>query len=320
MKTTPVTPADLGASVFAVPPVARNQDLSLNRAANQAQIRHIEAGGVTTLLYGGNANFFHLRVSEYPAMLDMLEELAAPGTWVIPSVGPEYGLLMDQVAILKQRRFPTAMVLPLASPGNSDGLETGIAQAAEVYGRKLILYIKSETGLTPEALGRLVKRGMVCAVKYGIERPEPAKDDFLKRILDNVDRSLVVSGMGERPAIIHMRDFGLAGFTSGCVCIAPRGSRLMLKAALRKDWARGRAAARDLHAARGMPHPPAPDPRAARGADPVRHRRHGPDPADAEQHRRQTPRRDPRARPGPQEGRRKRGGEIAPGLVNRGAP
>jgi dihydrodipicolinate synthase/N-acetylneuraminate lyase len=237
VKTTPVTPADLGASVFAVPPLARNQDLSLNRAANQAQIKHIEAGGITTLLYGGNANFFHLRVSEYPALLDMLEELAAPGTWVVPSVGPEYGLLMDQVAILKQRRFPTAMVLPLASPGNSDGLETGIAQAADAYGRKLILYIKSETGLTPEALGRLVKRGMVCAVKYGIERPEPAKDDFLRRILDHVDRSLVVSGMGERPAIIHMRDFGLAGFTSGCVCIAPRGSRLMLKAALRKDWA-----------------------------------------------------------------------------------
>lgn len=237
MKTTPVTTADLGASVFAVPPVARHKDLSLNRMANAAQIKHIEAGGVTTLLYGGNANFFHVRVSEYPAMLDMLEMLAAPNTWVIPSVGPEYGLLMDQIDVLKQRRFPTAMVLPLASPGNSDGLETGIARAADQYGRKLILYIKSETGLTPEALGRLVKRGMVCAVKYGIERPEPAKDDFLKRILDNVDRSLVVSGMGERPAIIHMRDFGLAGFTSGCVCIAPRGSRLMLKAAQAKDWA-----------------------------------------------------------------------------------
>jgi dihydrodipicolinate synthase/N-acetylneuraminate lyase len=237
MKTTPVMTADLGASVFAVPPLARNKDLSLNRAANAAQIRHIEAGGVTTLLYGGNANFFHLRVSEYPALLDMLEELAAPGTWVVPSVGPEYGLLMDQVAILKQRRFPTAMVLPLASPGNSDGLETGVAQGADAYGRQLILYIKSETGLTPEALGRLVKRGAVCAVKYGIERPNPAQDDFLKRILDNVDRNLVVSGMGERPAIIHLRDFGLAGFTSGCVCIAPRGSRLMLKAAQRKDWA-----------------------------------------------------------------------------------
>jgi dihydrodipicolinate synthase/N-acetylneuraminate lyase len=237
MKTTPVTKADLGASVFAVPPLARHADLTLNRAANAAQIRHIEAGGVTSILYGGNANLFHVSVSEYPALLDMLEEHAAPNTWMIPSVGPEFGLLMDQMAILKQRRFPTAMVLPLASPGTSDGLENGIAHAADKFGRQLILYIKSETGLTPEALGRLVKRGVVCAVKYGIERPDPKQDDFLKRILANVDRSLVVSGMGERPAIIHLRDFGLAGFTSGCVCIAPRSAMLLLKAMQRGDWA-----------------------------------------------------------------------------------
>jgi dihydrodipicolinate synthase/N-acetylneuraminate lyase len=237
MKTTPVSPADLGASVFAVPPLARNADLTLNRAANAAQIRHIEAGGVTSILYGGNANLFHVSVSEYPALLDMLEELGSADTWMIPSVGPEYGLLMDQMVILRQRRFPTAMVLPLASPGTSDGLETGIGHAADRFGRQLILYIKSETGLTPEALGRLVKRGMVCAVKYGIDRPDPKQDEFLKRILDNVDRKLVVSGMGERPAIVHLRDFGLAGFTSGCVCIAPKNAMLLLKAMQRKDWA-----------------------------------------------------------------------------------
>jgi dihydrodipicolinate synthase/N-acetylneuraminate lyase len=237
MKTTPVSPADLGASVFAVPPLARNADLTLNRAANAAQIRHVEAGGVTSILYGGNANLFHVSASEYPDLLDMLEELAGPDTWMIPSVGPEYGLLMDQMAVLKPRKFPTAMVLPLASPGTSDGLETGIGRAADRFGRQLILYIKSETGLTPEALGRLVARGLVCAVKYGIERPDPRQDDFLKRILDNVDRKLVVSGMGERPAIVHLRDFGLAGFTSGCVCIAPKSAALLLKAMQRQDWA-----------------------------------------------------------------------------------
>ena len=236
MKITPVSPADLGASVFAVPPLARHADLTLNRAANAAQIRHIEAGGVTSILYGGNANLFHVSASEYPALLDMLEELGGADTWMIPSVGPEFGLLMDQMAVLKQRNFPTAMVLPLASPGTSDGLETGIARAADRFGRQLILYIKSETGLTPEALGRLVARGLVCAVKYGIERPDPKQDDFLRRILDNVDRKLVVSGMGERPAIVHLRDFGLAGFTSGCVCIAPRSAMLLLKAMQRKDW------------------------------------------------------------------------------------
>ena len=33
---------------------------------------------------------------------------------------------------------------------------------------------------------------------------------------------LVISGIGEQPAIIHLRDFELGGFTSGCVCINPR--------------------------------------------------------------------------------------------------
>jgi dihydrodipicolinate synthase/N-acetylneuraminate lyase len=32
----------------------------------------------------------------------------------------------------------------------------------------------------------------------------------------------VISGIGERPAIAHMRDFGLPGFTTGSGCLAPR--------------------------------------------------------------------------------------------------
>jgi len=32
----------------------------------------------------------------------------------------------------------------------------------------------------------------------------------------------VISGMGERPAIVHLREFGLRGMTTGSGCIAPR--------------------------------------------------------------------------------------------------
>ena len=39
MKTTPVTPEDLAASVLAVPPMARHPDYSLNISANKAMIR-----------------------------------------------------------------------------------------------------------------------------------------------------------------------------------------------------------------------------------------------------------------------------------------
>src|SRR5215471_17767893 len=96
--------------VFAVPPFARHPDLTPNRAANAALIRHIEAGGVRALMYGGNANFYNLGLYEYGAVLDMLAELAAPGTWMIPSVGPDFGKMMDQVELLRVRPFATAMV------------------------------------------------------------------------------------------------------------------------------------------------------------------------------------------------------------------
>jgi dihydrodipicolinate synthase/N-acetylneuraminate lyase len=48
--------------------------------------------------------------------------------------------------------------------------------------------------------------------------------------VDLVDPGIIVSGMGEQPAIVHMRDFKLAGFTSGCVCVNPELSQEMLEA------------------------------------------------------------------------------------------
>jgi dihydrodipicolinate synthase/N-acetylneuraminate lyase len=45
-----------------------------------------------------------------------------------------------------------------------------------------------------------------------------------------------MSGIGEQPAIVHLRDFRLAGFTSGCVCIAPRRSTDMLQALKAGDY------------------------------------------------------------------------------------
>ena len=51
MNTNPITPATLSASVISVPPLARKADGSFNRDENRKQIRHLEAGGVSTLLY-----------------------------------------------------------------------------------------------------------------------------------------------------------------------------------------------------------------------------------------------------------------------------
>ena len=229
MKTTPVTPDDLAASVLAVPPMARNNDWSLNIAANKKMIRHLEAGGVRTLMYGGNANFYNIGVRDYHKVLEMLETLAGEDSWVIPSIGPDFGKAIDQIDLLRSRAFPTAMVLPLQFPSTDDGLAVGIARLSQFYKKPLIVYIKSDGYLEPKTVGKLVADGIACAVKYGTVRADPANDPYLKALTQHVDPKFILSGIGETPAIIHLRDFGLQGFTSGSVCIAPRGSMKMLR-------------------------------------------------------------------------------------------
>jgi dihydrodipicolinate synthase/N-acetylneuraminate lyase len=236
LKTSAVSPADLSRSVLAVPPLARNGDLSLNRDANVAMIRHLERGGVSTLLYGGNANLYNIGLYEYGGLLDMLEQVAGAESWVIPSAGPDFGKLLDQAKVLRGRAFPTAMVLPQTFPATPDGSEKAIRLFAERYGRPVIVYLKAENFLTPSHVARLVDAGMVAAVKYAVVRNDPAEDSFLKALLDRVDAGRIVSGIGERPAGVHVRQFGLAGFTSGSVCVAPRGSTRLLAALKSGEW------------------------------------------------------------------------------------
>ena len=45
---------------------------------------------MSLLLYGGNANFYHLPLSEYDSALAMLAHLAGPDSLVVPSAGPSY--------------------------------------------------------------------------------------------------------------------------------------------------------------------------------------------------------------------------------------
>ena len=236
MKTDAVTFADLGASVLAVPPLARKADLTVNKEANAALVKHIEAGGVSTLLYGGNANFYNIGLYEYAAILDELAEIAAPKTWVIPSVGPDFGKMLDQAALLRSRKFPTAMALPMTFPMTPAGSVTGLRRFAEALGRPIIVYIKAEGYLTPEGVKTLVDSGAVAAIKYAIVRTDPLKDPFLSKLVDLVDRRYIVSGIGERPCITHLRDFGLNGFTSGSVCVGPRGTTQILAALKRQDY------------------------------------------------------------------------------------
>ncbi len=230
MKTSPVTAADLRSSVLAVPPLARHADLSLNPDANRRMIRHLENGGVTTLMYGGNANLYNIALKEYDTALSLLENSAADETWVIPSAGPDFGRLIDQADVLKDRAFPTVMVLPLAFPATPDGAARAIRLFAERIARKVILYMKTETYLSVDHVRALVADGLVAGIKYAVVREDPAVDPLLERLVQAVDPSLIISGIGERPAVVHFTRFGLGAYTSGSVCVAPAASTQMLRA------------------------------------------------------------------------------------------
>ena len=237
MNTQPITSATLASSVISVPPLARHADGSFNREENRKLIRHLEAGGVTTLLYGGNAILAHVSISEYAEMLTLLSELAAEQTLVIPSVGPGFGMMMDQAKILREFAFPTAMMLPSRDVVTSDGVASALRRFVEVMQRPAVLYIKNDGFIEIDAVQRLAKDGLLSWIKYATVRDNPVNDPYLRQLVDTVGVSLIVSGIGEQPALSHLREFGLAGYTSGCVCVAPRLSMQMLRAIKAGDFA-----------------------------------------------------------------------------------
>src|SRR5882724_3200395 len=215
--------------VLPVPPLARKNDSrrSLDFAQNDRLVRHMAEGGVTRLIYGGNALLYHITLADYEPLLDWLAGLA-PEFLVIPSAGPSYGRAMDQAPLLRKHRFPCVMILPCGDPRDARGLEQGMREIADAIETPLLAYIKDENNLGSDkeagldAVARLIDSGVCVGIKYAVVRDDPAQDKYLHSLLRRVDRSKVISGIGERPAICHMRDFQLTGFTTGSGCLAPR--------------------------------------------------------------------------------------------------
>jgi dihydrodipicolinate synthase/N-acetylneuraminate lyase len=232
-------------TVFSVPPLPRRADAkrTLDLDAAEQIARHIEAGGITRFLYGGNAFLYHATLGEFEMLAGWLASFAAPRT-PVPSLGPSFGHAIDQAKIVRRHRFPAAMMLPCADPRDACGLEAGYRDIADAAGTPLVLYLKSEDAFGAnreaglDAVGRLVADGIAVAIKYAVVLDDPSHDPYLDGLLRRVDRSRVVSGMGERPAVVHLRDFGLAGMTTGSGCIAPARCRGFFDAARAGDWAR----------------------------------------------------------------------------------
>jgi len=228
--------------VFAVPPIARRDapGRPIDFPENDRVVRHIAAGGVTRFIYGGNAFLYHLSLAEYEALLEWMAAL--PGELLaIPSLGPSFGRALDQAPLLRRHRFACAMALPCGDPRDARGLEAGLREIADAAGLGLIVYLKEEQnfGRDPEAgldaVARLVDDGVCVGIKYAVVRSDPSRDDYLGALLERVDRRLVISGIGERPAGAHMTGFGLPGFTTGSGCLAPGMSDGVFRACVAGD-------------------------------------------------------------------------------------
>lgn len=242
-----ITPADLN-GVYAVPPLPRHTDgkRRLNLDAAEAIAKHVEAGGITRYLYGGNAFLYHITLDEYETLLGWLAGFAAP-RWAIPSLGPSFGRAIDQAKLLRRHSFRCVMMLPCGDPRDASGMEAGLREIADACGLPLIVYLKSEDGFGSQkeqgldAVGRLVDDGIAVAIKYAVVRDDPRKDEYLAGLLRRVDKRRVISGMGERPAVVHLRDLDLGGLTTGSGCVAPRQCSELFAACARKDWTRAEA-------------------------------------------------------------------------------
>src|SRR5258705_9758442 len=134
----PFTTGDLR-GVFAVPPLARKNDAarSIDFAQNELIVNHIFAGGISRLIYGGNAFLYHIQLAEFQSLLEWLRGLPNE-LWVIPSIGPSYGRALEQAAILRRYQFPCVMILPCGDPRDASGLESGYREIAEAGNTRLI--------------------------------------------------------------------------------------------------------------------------------------------------------------------------------------
>jgi 4-hydroxy-tetrahydrodipicolinate synthase len=242
MTRAPYTLDDVW-GIYSVPPLPRKADRlrSLDFDAAERLAQHIQDGGISKYLYGGNAFLYHVTLDEFGDLLGWLDGFPQ-GREPIPSIGPSFGRAMDQAKLLRRFSFSCAMMLPCNDPRDARGLEAGLREIADAAGMPLIVYLKSddafgadkECGL--DAVARLIDDGVCVSIKYAVVLDRPEDDPYLSSLLRRVDRRRVVSGMGERPAIVHLRDFQLGGMTTGSGCIAPFLCSSLLEACKSGQW------------------------------------------------------------------------------------
>jgi len=224
--------------IYPVPPLAwtSGSQRSLNTRENERLFQFLVAGRAKRIVYAGNALVYHMTQRQYSETIEWLSGLTGKAE-IIPAAGPGYGRAIDHAAVVRGHRFHSVLVLPTTSdPRDAKGLETGLREISEAAGLPLSLYVKDETNFGSDkqagldVIGRLVDAKICSAIKYAVVRKDPANDPYLNALLTRVDASRVISGIGERPAVVHLREFKLAGFTTGSGVLAPKLCRDLLNA------------------------------------------------------------------------------------------
>jgi dihydrodipicolinate synthase/N-acetylneuraminate lyase len=231
--------------VFSVPPLARSagSGRTIDFEQNARIVRYIAQGGISRFIYGGNAFLYHLTLAEYEQLLDWQASVRRDGQLFLMSAGPSYGRLMDQAPLLRRSSVPCVMILPCGDPRDATGLERGLREFAEAANAPLMLYLKEETNMGLnlmaglDTVAKLVDQGICIAIKYAVVRENPVQDSYLDELVKRVDRSKVISGIGERPAVTHLRQWALPGFTTGSGCLAPTLSAAVFAACRERDYA-----------------------------------------------------------------------------------
>lgn len=229
MKQPALTPADFAKAVVAVPPLALNREGVVDPAANRRLMEHIAGGGISTLLYGGNANLYHYGASMFREALAILFDQCPANARILFSIGPDFGKAMDQVEDIRRAGVNNVLLLPTAFPSDPRGVAEGARRIADRLGFGIVLYVKRDAYVEADALGHLVEDGAVSFVKYAVERRDPAEDAYLDSLIAVVGLANISSGMGETPIHDHIGGRGMATFTSGAVCIAPTASDELLQ-------------------------------------------------------------------------------------------
>ena len=193
-------------------------------------------------MYGGNANFYNLGLLEYPLILEVLTDIAPDGRLdhpvdrrrfrqgARPGRDPESLRLPDRDGPADGERHQAGRHRHRPSPPRRRLPQAGhrLCPGRELSSRRRISPRSSPTA--PSA-----------RVKYAVERKDPAEDRYLAAIVDAAGAERIVSGIGERPAIVHLTRSGSPASPPARSRIAPHLSTAILAALKAGDVAAAEA-------------------------------------------------------------------------------